>query len=144
MKYTLIILALLLSACGDDEVQPPVAAPVQVQTDPQLQLLQQQQLLLQQQQQELRQLEAQVQAPIQQQQYQQPQQQYQQQAPVIVQQPQHSGLNDMLLGGLIGHAIAGGGNNQPSRQVTNVTRNYYQAPRPRSSSVYRRSSSYRH
>lgn len=74
-----------------------------------------------------------------------PQQQYAPQpgqAPVIVQQPaqQNSGMQDMLLGGLIGHAIGASGNNsgggsphyyaQPSRVVERNTTIIKQAPAP--------------
>jgi hypothetical protein len=74
-----------------------------------------------------------------------PQQQYAPQtgqAPVIVQQPaqQSSGMQDMLLGGLIGHAIGSSGNNtgggspqyyaQPSRVIERNTTIVRQAPAP--------------
>lgn len=57
-----------------------------------------------------------VQAPL-------PAQQYSPQAPVVVQAPpvqQDNGLNNLLIGGLLGHAMAGGGNGG-SRTIINKT-----------------------
>lgn len=109
MKYLLIV-TLLLTACNESK---PVPSPVipQVQQMPQQEYPEQQ--------------------------YQQPPQAIQQQpayyppvqqAPVIVQQPQqsHSGVTDMLVGGLIGHAVGnalnGSGRSAPQQpQVINRT-----------------------
>lgn len=121
MKYILITLTLLLSACGESEQQRLYRQ--------QQQLAQQQQQLNYQQQQ------------MAQQQYQQPgyaQPGYApapivQQPPVIVQQPSSSGsshMTDMLVGGLVGHAVGNMMSNRstPSYNhapapVTNITRN---------------------
>lgn len=133
MKYLLIV-TLLLTACNESK---PVPAPVipQVQQIPQQAYPEQQ--------------------------YQQPPQVMQQpayyppvqQAPVIVQQPQqsHSGVTDMLVGGLIGHAVGNALNGtnrsapqQPQQpQVINKTiiNKTYVSPRPTYSSI-RPSSSY--
>ena len=143
MKYLLIAFMIILTACGDSEQEK----------------LRKQEQALEQQQQQLFQNQQQLQQQIQQQQYQQPQQGYSPQQPVIVQQPatqqapvvvqQHDNtMSNMLLGGLIGHAIGSSGNssnyhpapsygyNQP-RNVTNVTRNVTinQAPSSKPSSA---------
>ena len=146
MKYILITLALFLTACGESEQQRLYRQ--------QQQLAQQQQQLNYQQQQ------------LAQQQYQQPgwdqhQQGYAQQgyspapmvqqpAPVVIQQPSSSGsshMTDMLVGGLVGHAVgnmmsnrsAPAYNHQPA-PVTNITRNVTinRAPVARPSTARRR------
>lgn len=133
MNYILIALTLLLTACGESEQQ---------------RLYRQQQQLAQQQQQ----LNLQQQQLAQQPQYQQgyaPAPIVQQPAPVIVQQPTNNGsshVTDMLVGGLVGHAIGNAMSNrstpsysQPSysrpNSVTNVTNNYTNTPRPSSARI---------
>lgn len=128
MKYLLIV-TLLLTACNESKPAPVIP---QVQQIPQQAYPEQQ--------------------------YQQPPQVMQQpayyppvqQAPVIVQQPQqsHSGVTDMLVGGLIGHAVGnalnGSGRSAPQQpQVINRTiiNKTYVTPRPSYSSI-RSSSSY--
>lgn len=124
-------LAVLLVGCGQSQEQKQLEA-----------LKQQNQLLLQQEQYQP--------APIQQ--YtQQPQQVAP--APIIVQSapaPAVGGgsnmVQDMMIGGLIGHAMAGGGSNNRNYSQPNVTRNVtinktYAAPRssysaPRSTSSF--------
>jgi hypothetical protein len=141
MKYILIALPLLLTACGESEQQ---------------RLYRQQQQLAQQQQQlnyQQQQMTQQHQGWEQPQQYQQgyaPAPIMQQPAPVIVQQPSSSGsshMTDMLVGGLVGHAIGNAmGNrsapayNHPPAPVTNITRNVTinRAPVARPSAARRR------
>ena len=123
MKYILLTLTLLLAACGDNAAET-LRKQQEALTKQQAQLYQQEQQLQQQQ-------------PQYQQQVQQPQ--YQQApAPVIVQQPMHnsnSQMTDMLVGGMIGHALANSGSRNgpsynPPQQVTNVTRNVTINQRP--------------
>ena len=141
MKKLLLTLTVLsLVACGESDEDKQKR-----QTE---QILAQQQQILQNQQAQQQQIEQQ--GAVVQQQNQQIQQQAQQpaQAPVIIQQPvaaqqpvvvqQHDNtMTNMLVGGLIGHAIANSGNNlntdhgpsynrdygSSSRTVTNVTKN---------------------
>ena len=126
MKYILLTLTLLLAACGDNAAET-LRKQQEALTKQQAQLYQQEQQLQQQQQQ-----------PQYQQQVQQPQYQQQAQAPIIVQQPMHnsnSQMTDMLVGGMIGHALANSGSRNgpsynPPQQVTNVTRNVTINQRP--------------
>jgi hypothetical protein len=136
MKLILLLtMATMLIACSDSE---------QDRLRKQQQQLAQQQQSLNMQQQQLAQqqmAQQQYQQPAYDHQYQQPQ--YQQpivvqqpaQAPVVVQQPSNGGshVTDMLVGGLVGHALgnAMSNNNRSSsgyydnrpRNVTNVTKN---------------------
>jgi hypothetical protein len=144
MKYILIALTLFLTACGESEQQRLYRQQQQI-AQQQQQLNYQQQQIVQQQHQgwEPQQSSQQYQqgyapAPI-----------VQQPAPVIVQQPSSSGgshVTDMLVGGLVGHAIGNAMSNrstpsysQPSysqpSSVTHVTNNYTNTPRPSSARI---------
>ena len=115
MKYIVLTLTLLLAACGDNAAET---------------LRKQQEALIKQQAQLYQQEQQHQQQPQYQQQVQQPQYQQQAQAPIIVQQPMingNSAMTDMLVGGMIGHALANSGSRSgpsynPPQQVTNVTR----------------------
>ena len=128
MKYLLIV-TLLLTACNESKPVPAPAIP-QVQQMPQ-------QAYLEQQVPQVMQQQPAYYPPV-------------QQAPVIVQQPQqsHSGVTDMLVGGLIGHAVGNalnGSNRSAPQQPQVINRTIinktYVAPRPSYSSI-RSSSSY--
>jgi hypothetical protein len=99
MKKLLVVLPLLLTACGDDEAKRIKELEAQ-QYQARMQLEQNQQQIAAQQQQMY----------AQQQQNAQPQ--YAPQAPVVVQQPQHDNtIMNMAVGALAGHAISSAMNN---------------------------------
>jgi uncharacterized protein YycO len=122
MKYLLIAMAFLATACSDSETERALRK-------------QQQQLAVQQQQLQLQQQQQLAQAQPYQQQY--APQVVQQPAPVVIQQPASSGsshVTDMLLGGLVGHAVGNAMSNRNSSpsydrydsrpsNVTHVTKN---------------------
>ena len=129
MKYTLITLSLLLSACGEREQQHLYRQQQQLAQ-------QQQQLNYQQQQMAQQNQQGYAPAPI-----------VQQPAPVVIQQPSSSGsshdntISNLLLGAVAGHAVGNMMSNrstpsysQPSysqpNSVTHVTNNYSNTPRP--------------
>lgn len=144
----LMVVTSLISACGQSQEQKQIDALKQQNQ----QLLQQEQLLTQQRQNE--QQYQQQQQPVQQQQYMPPQQVAP--APIIVQSApapvQSNGgpnnmVQDMMIGGLLGHAMAGGSGNRNNYSQPNVTRNVtinrtYVAPtRPAVAPSYRSSTS---
>ena len=110
MKKLVLVLPLLLAACGDDEAEKRIKELEAQQNQARMQMQQQQQQMAMQQQQLYNQQQI----------AQQPQ--YAPQAPVVVQQPQHDNtIMNMAVGALAGHAISntmnGSNNDRPSERV---------------------------
>lgn len=111
MKKLVLVLPLLLAACGDDEAEKCIKELEAQQNQARMQMEQQQQQMAMQQQQLYNQQQI----------AQQPQ--YAPQAPVVVQQqPQHDNtIMNMAVGALAGHAISnamnGSNNDRPSERV---------------------------
>ena len=127
MKYFLLALTLLLTACGDSTEE-------QLRKQRDAMIKQQEAITVQQAQQYQQQAPQYMPQPV-------------AQAPIIVQQPVNNGnsaVTDMLIGGMIGHSLANAGSRAPSyarpQQVTNVTRNVTinQVRRPSASRPRRR------
>jgi hypothetical protein len=117
MKKLVLVLPLLLAACGDDEANRIKELEAQ-QYQARIQLEQQQQQFAAQQQQ----MYAQQQQIAQQNAQPPAQPQYAPQAPVVVQPPQHDNtMMNMAVGALAGHAISNAmnspNNNRPSERV---------------------------
>ena len=116
MKKLVLVLPLLLAACGDDEAEKRIKELEAQQNQARMEMQQQQQQMAMQQQQLYNQQQI-----AQQPQY-APPPQYAPQAPVVVQQPQHDNtIMNMAVGALAGHAISnamnGSNNDRPSERV---------------------------